>query len=258
MVKDKIILQKRALSDNITLMQKKELNVDIIEQMFKAGVHYGYSKTRRHPSVSKYIYTTKKKTDIIDLEKTHILLLNAIEYVKTLGSQNKTILFVGTKPEAKEIIKNTAESIDMPYVIERWIGGSLSNFQEIKKRIAELENYQKESASGELNKYTKKERVVLSKKMERLSKYYGGLINLKKIPDALFIIDPKAEKIATTEASKTKVTIIALANSDSNIKNIDYPLIGNDTGILSISFFSKIIKEAYKTGTNIAPKKEIE
>ena len=118
-------------------MQKVEKKVvdtdDLIERMFKAGAHYGYSKTRRHPSLSKYIYTTKNKTDIIDLEKTSVMLEHALEFIKSLGSANKVILFVGTKPEAKEVMKNVAVSLDMPYVTERWIGGTLSNFTEIKR-----------------------------------------------------------------------------------------------------------------------------
>ena len=138
-----------------------------VEQMFQAGAHYGYGKSRRHPSVSPYIYATKNKTDIIDLEKTGVMLGEAVQFVKSLGAQNKTILFVGTKPEAKETTKNTATSLNMPYVHVRWIGGTLSNFTEIKKRIADLEKYNKESAEGGLEKYTKKERVVLSKKMEK-------------------------------------------------------------------------------------------
>ena len=131
-------------------MQKIENNEASIEKMFSAGAHYGYSKTRRHPSVSLYIYATKNKTDIIDLEKTSVMLINASEFVKNLGSQNKIVLFVGTKPEAREIIKAIAESLNMPYVIERWIGGTLSNFMEIKKRINELENYNKEKKEGGL------------------------------------------------------------------------------------------------------------
>jgi small subunit ribosomal protein S2 len=161
----------------------------IIEKMFKAGAQFGYSKTRRHPSTSKFIYTTKNKTDIINLEKTSELLEKAEEFIKSLGSKNAVVLFVGSKPEAKETIRSAAETLGMPYVTERWIGGTLSNFGEIKKRIAELENYRKDSASGDLEKYTKKERVVMAKKMKKLEKYYYGLIGLKKIPDALFIID---------------------------------------------------------------------
>jgi small subunit ribosomal protein S2 len=222
----------------------------IIEKMFQAGAHYGYSKTRRHPSVASYIYATKNKGDIINLEKTNILLDTATEFIKDLGSKNKIVLFVGTKPEAKVATKDVAEMLSMPYVAERWIGGTLSNFTEIKKRIAELENYRKDSAEGNLDKYTKKERVVMAKKMEKLSRYYSGLIGLKKAPDAIFIIDAKSEHIAATEARKSGVPVVALMNSDSNIKGIDYPIIGNDSGIPSIKFFAVAIGNAYKEGQN--------
>ena len=228
----------------------------IIEQMFKAGAHYGYSKTRRHPSVSKYIYTTKNKGDIIDLEKTSALLDTAAEFIKNLGAQNKVVLFVGTKPEAKVATKDAAEMLNMPYVTERWIGGTLSNFTEIKKRIAELETYRKDSAQGGLDKYTKKERVVMAKKMEKLDRYYSGLISLKKAPDALFIVDAKSEHIAATEGRKSGIKVVALVNSDSNIKSIDYPIIANDSGIPSIKFFASAIANAYKEGQVSVPEKK--
>ena len=233
----------------------KEEPLNLIEKMFEAGVHYGYGKTRRHPSVSSFIYATKNKTDIIDLEQTNVMLSNALEYIKGLGAQNKTVLFVGTKPEAKEAIKNMAESLNMPFVTERWIGGIISNYSEIKKRILELENYRKDSAAGGLDKYTKKERVVMAKKMERLARYYSGLVGLKKTPDAIVIIDPKAEHIAFTEAHKYGVEVVALANSDTNIKNIDYPVVGNDASVPSVSFFTTSITNAYKAGTNSVPAK---
>jgi small subunit ribosomal protein S2 len=223
-----------------------------IEEMFEAGVHYGYGKQRRHPSVSPYIHTTKNKTDIIDLEKTGVLLGKANEFLKELGSKNKVVLFVGTKPEAKEVVKLAAESLNMPYVVERWIGGTISNFVEIKKRITELENYKKDSLSGGLEKYTKKERVLLAKKMEKLARYYNGLLSLKKMPDALFIVDGKAEHIASTEAQKAGVPVVALMNSDSNIKKIDYPIIGNDSAIPSIRLFTNSLVGAYKEGTKTA------
>ncbi|MFZ1019751.1 MAG: 30S ribosomal protein S2 [Minisyncoccia bacterium] len=234
---------------------KKEADT-IIEKMFKAGAHYGYSKTRRHPSVSKYIYATKNKSDIINLEDTSIMLDTAALFVKNLGAQNKIVLCVGTKPEAKTATKDLAEALNMPFVTERWIGGTLSNFTEIKKRIAELENYRKDSLGGGLDKYTKKERVVLAKKMEKLERYYSGLIGLKKAPDALFIIDSKSEHIAATEARKTGVPVIALANSDSNIKGVSYPIVGNDATIPSIKFFASVILDAYKEGQNSAPEKK--
>ena len=226
----------------------QESNDTIVEKMFKAGAHYGYSKTRRHPSVSKYIYATKNKVDIINLEKTNIMLESALLFVKNLGAQNKTVLFVGTKPEAKVATKDMAESLNMPYVTERWIGGTLSNFTEIKKRITELENYRKDSTTGGLDKYTKKERVVMAKKMEKLTRYYSGLIGLKKAPDALLVIDARSEHIAATEARKSGIPVIALVNSDSNIKSLDYPIVANDAGIPSIKFFVTAIGNAYKEG----------
>lgn len=240
-------------------MQKTQKNSavgeNVIEQMFRAGAHYGYGRSRRHPTVASYIFATKNKGDIIDLEKTNTLLLGATEFLKNLGTSGKVVLLVGTKPEAKEAVKDAAIALAMPYVTARWIGGTLSNFGEIKKRIAELENYYKESAQGGLEKYTKKERVVLAKKMERLATYYTGLLSLKKTPDAVFIVDAKAEHIAATEARECGVPIIALVNSDTNIKNIDYPIVANDSGIPSIKFFALSMVRAYQDGQALSKDK---
>lgn len=233
----------------------KENSDTDIEKMFKVGAHYGYSKTRRHPSLSKYIFATKNKGDIIDLEQTSVMLEKALEFIKQIAAKNGTVLFVGTKPEAKEVIKNVATSLNMPYVSERWIGGTLSNFPEIKKRITELENYRKDNATGELEKYTKKERVVLAKKMEKLERYYSGLVGLNKAPEVMFIIDAKAEHIAATEAKKTDVPVVSLVNSDSNIKGIEYPIVANDSSIPSIKLFTQAMANAYKSGTMTSPTK---
>ncbi len=230
-----------------------ENNDKVIEELFQSGAQYGYSKSRRHPSVSSYIYTTKQSGDIINLEKTAEMLAAAAEFAEKLGRENKTLLFVGTKPEAKETVKSAAESLSLPYVAERWIGGTITNFPEIKKRITELENYQKDLAEGGLEKYTKKERAVLAKKMERLALYYSGLVGTKKLPDALFIIDPKAERTASAEARTAGIPIIALANSDSNISGLDYPILGNDAVIPSVRYFTRIISDSYKKGKSSAP-----
>ncbi|MGH7249427.1 MAG: 30S ribosomal protein S2 [Minisyncoccia bacterium] len=239
-------------------MQKSEIagENEAIEKMFKAGAHYGYSKTRRHPSVSSFIYATKNKSDIINLEKTSAMLDAATDFMKELGAKGKTVLFVGTKPEAKEAVRSVAESLNMPYVTERWIGGTISNFTEIKKRILELETYHKESIGGGLDKYTKKERVVMAKKMEKLAKYYTGLLGLKKSPDALFIVDAKSEHIAATEAKNAGIPVVALMNSDSDIKKIDYPIIANDSGIPSIKFFTSTLGSAYKESVLAVPEKK--
>jgi len=259
LVKGVIDLQRGVLSDILWHMQKtgsKDKNEDtLVEKMFRAGAHYGYSKARRHPSVSKHIYATKYKSDIINLEKTSEELAQAIEFVKELGSTGKVLLFVGTKPEARETIKNAAMSLGMPYVNERWIGGTLSNFSEIKKRVTELENYHKDVAEGGLSKYTKKERGVLAKKMEKLERYYSGLVGIKKTPDALFLVDARAEHIARAEAKDKGVPIIALVNSDSNIKGIEYPVVCNDASVPSIKLMTEMIADAYKKESALAPAK---
>jgi len=238
------------------VVNKGEDTLPKIDEMFNAGAHYGYGKSRRHPSVSSYIYATKNNGDIIDLEKTSAMLNTACEFAKTLGSRNKVILFVGTKPESKETIRAIAESINMPFVVERWIGGTLSNYVEIKKRINVLENYRKDSKEGNLDKYTKKERGMMAKESEKLAKYYSGLVGLKKSPDAVFIIDARKEHIAATEARKGGVPVIALINSDSDIKHIDYPIVGNDASIPSIKLFANAILNAYKAGQMSVPVKE--
>ena len=146
--------------------EKSKTNEGAVEKMFEAGVQYGFGKARRHSSMSPFIYTTKNRTDIIDLEQTADMLTKAEAFFEKLGEKSSTVLLVGTKTEASEALTKIAQDLDMPFVIERWIGGTLSNFGEIKKRIVELENYQKSSETGDLSKYTKKERVVLAKKME--------------------------------------------------------------------------------------------
>jgi small subunit ribosomal protein S2 len=223
---------------------------NIVEKMFEAGVHYGYSKSRRHPSVSTYIFTTKNGVDIINIEKTNELFEKALEAVTKLASSGKTILFIGTKPEARQQIIETALSLNMPYVGERWVGGSLTNFPEIKKRIVKLLDLRDKKEKGELEKYTKKERLLINKEMEDMTKNFQGLTGISRIPDAVFVIDPKKEHIAVTEAKKMNLPVIALLNTDCNLKQVQYPIVANDASVSSITFFLSKIKEAYTKGLN--------
>lgn len=218
--------------------------------MFRSGVHYGYSKSRRHPSVSPYVFATKNGVDIINIEKTEELLLKALEAVSKLAASGKTILFVGTKPEAKQQIIETALSLNMPYVGERWVGGALTNFPEIKKRIVKLLDLRDQKEKGGLDKYTKKERLLIDKEMEDMTRNFQGLAGITKTPDAIFVVDPKKEHIAVTEAKKMNLTIIALLNTDCNLKQIEYPIVANDASISSITFFLTKIKEAYNNGAS--------
>ncbi len=219
------------------------------EEMFKAGVHYGYSKSRRHPSTSAYVFATKNGVDIINIEKTNDLLDKALEAVSKFAASGKTILFVGTKPEARQQILETALALNMPYVSDRWVGGALTNFSEIKKRISRLLSLRDQKEKGELDKYTKKEQLLINKEMEDMTKNFQGLSGITKTPDAVFIVDTKKEHIAATEAKKMNLPIIALVNTDCNLKQIDYPIVANDASISSITFFLSKIKEAYDNGS---------
>ncbi len=225
-------------------------NQTLIEALFKAGSHYGYSKTRRHPSTAKFVYTTKNKVDIIDIEHTASQLETASAFVKELASKGKVVLFVGVKPEAKENVKAGAEKIAQPFIVERWVGGVLTNWPEIKKRIARLVDLKAKKEAGELDKYTKKERLLIDEEIAKMHKLFSGLVEMKGKPDAVFVVDPKREHIAVTEAHKLGVPVIALANTDTNIKGIEYPIIGNDGSVSSISYITDTIVAAYRSGVS--------
>lgn len=220
-----------------------------LEEMFQAGVHYGYSKSRRHPSVLPFVFTTKNGVDIINIEKTEVLLEKAMLFISELAASGKTILLVGTKPEARQQVVETALALNLPYVSERWVGGALTNFSEIKKRINRLLDLRGQKEKGELEKYTKKEKLLIAKEMEDMTKNFQGLTTLTKTPDALIVIDSKKESIAVTEAQKMGLPIIAILNTDCNLKEVTYPIVANDASVSSINFFLGKIKEAYTNGS---------
>ena len=224
-----------------------------MSKLFTAGAHYGYSKTRRHPSVAPFILTTKNRVDIVDLEKTEMMLDKALEFIKKLSSQGKQIIFVGVKPEAKKIITNASLSMDMPYVTERWIGGTLTNFPEIKKRIARLEELRSKKEKGELDVYTKKERLLIDEQIEKLGRFFGGLVLVKKMPDALFVIDSKREHIAVTEAKKAGIPVVFAAIDGKN-KTVHVGQVFELTENMEEDI--KTIKESFIGMVGINPKKK--
>lgn len=227
---------------------KSPQNKKLITEMFSAGAHFGYSRSRRHPSTKQFIFGTKSGVEILDLEKTSLELERAKEFVKSIAKSGKQILFVGTKNEGKKALEDGALSIDMPYVAERWVGGVLTNFTEIKKRVALLEDLRAKRENGELSVYTKKERLLIDKDIERLERNFAGIVSMKELPVALFILDPRKESIAVKEAQFLNIPIVALANSDCNLKEVTYPIPGNDSSVSSITFFISQIIEAYKSG----------
>ncbi|MFA6601342.1 MAG: 30S ribosomal protein S2 [Candidatus Paceibacterota bacterium] len=219
-----------------------------IESMFAAGAHFGLGRSRRHPTVSSYIFGTKNSTDIFDLEKTQSLLEKAKTFAATLAKEGKTILFVGGKKEASAAMRQAAEMQAMPYVDGRWIGGTVSNFGQIRKRIDRYEKLVSDREKGELAKYTKRERMLIDKEIASLEKMFFGIVSLKKAPDAIFIIDPRHEKNALKEAADFNIPVIALCGSDCDVSKITYPIVGNDASKASIQFFVNEIMKAYQSG----------
>lgn len=221
-------------------------NETLVNEMFEAGAHVGYSKTRRHPSTREFIFESRKKKDIIDLEKSVTQLESALEFLSELKKADKQVLFVGTKPEARQIVRAAAELIDMPFVTERWLGGTLTNSAEIKKRVSRLIKLEDQTEKGELIAANKKERLMLGREMERLEKKFGGIKTMKKAPSALFVIDPRKEEIAVTEALQMNIPVIALSNTDCDISIITNPIVANDTNVSSIAFFTKKVADSLK------------
>ncbi len=229
-------------------MEKTNTNSLVIEKMFQAGAHFGYSKSRRHPTTSPYIFGVKNKVEIIDLEKTEESLTAALEFVKKLASEGKTILFASGKNEGKSAIQKGAEAIEMPFVAGRWVGGTFTNFDNIKKRVEKMQDLLSQREKGELAKYTKKERLMIDRQIDKLNLLFSGLVLLKQLPAALFVIDSRREHIAVEEAKCMKIPVIALSGSDCNLKEVDYPIVANDSAMASIKFFVDKVTDAYKEG----------
>ena len=220
----------------------------VIDALFGAGAHFGFVKSRRHPSAKPFIFGTKNKIEIFDLEKTSVELEKALVFAESKGKEGVMGLFVGGKSEAREAVIKSGRALEMPFVPGRWIGGTLTNFSEIKRRIARLEELTTQRERGELAKYTKKERLLIDREIAKLELYFGGLSTLKSLPKFLVVIDPKKEHIAVKEAEAMKIPVIALAGSDSNLYDVDYAIPGNDASRQTIDFILGKIVEAYKKG----------
>lgn len=222
--------------------QKSKIEID---ELSKHGVHFGFVKGRRHPSVGAYIFGSKNKNDIFDLEKTSKKMEEALEFISKLASEKAVMLIVGGKNEAREAVKKAAEEMKLPYVAGRWIGGTLTNFPEIKKRIDRMLDLLSQKEKGELAKYTKKERLLIDRDIERLQKFFFGLVNLHSLPKALFVVDARFESTAVAEAKRLGIPVIAVCGSDNNLSEVDYPIPANDSSRTSISYIMELVKKTY-------------
>ena len=226
----------------------------LVDGLFSVGAHFGFVKSRRHPSAKPFIFGTKNKIEIFDLEKTSLELTKALHFVEKKAEEGALTLFVGGKSEARDSITKVGKELGMPYVAGRWIGGTLTNYSEIKKRIMRLEELTTQREKGELAKYTKKERLLIDREIDNLEIYFGGLSTLKTLPKLLVVIDPKKEYISVAEAKRVKIPVVALAGSDTNLHTVDYAIPANDSSRQTINFVLTEIATAYKKG--LAAKEE--
>jgi small subunit ribosomal protein S2 len=224
-------------------------NSGLIERLFKAGAHFGFTKSRRHPSMAEYIFGTKLGTDIIDLEKTSAQLESAKALLTEAGEQGKTVLFVGTKNEASKLVERCAKEADMPFVVNRWIGGMLTNFSEIRKRLERYKALVAERDSGELErKYIKKERVIIGREIDKLEFNFGGIVKSDRTPHMLVVVDPRHDVIAATEARDSKIPVIGIMGTDADIALATKPIVVNDALEESISLVLGELTAAYLEG----------
>lgn len=219
-----------------------------LQQLLEAGVHFGHQVRRGNPRMGQYIFGVREGVHIINLEDSEKLLQKAAEYAYQLGTEGKVLLFVGTKKQSQEVIKELASKTNAPYVDFKWIGGLLTNFEEIRKNIKKLLELKEKKEKGDLARYTKKEQLLISRKLNKFDKEWGGIAFLEKLPDALFIIDCVNEKTAVTEANRMKIPIIGIADSNCNPDLLTFPIAGNDDAIKSIKILAETVGEAYKEG----------
>jgi len=224
------------------------LSVISMKQLLEAGVHFGHQTRRWNPKMAPYIFTERNGIYIIDLQKTVKKVEEAYNFVRQLAADGETILFVGTKKQAQEAVKEEATRCDMFYVNERWLGGMLTNFQTIQKRINRLRELEEMEANGTFDVLPKKEVIKLRREMEKLQKYLGGIKNMNKLPGALFVIDPRKERIAVAEARKLGIPIVAIVDTNCDPDEIDYVIPGNDDAIRAVKLLTAKIADAVLEG----------
>jgi small subunit ribosomal protein S2 len=205
-----------------------------MKQLLEAGVHFGHETKRWNPKMKRFIFAERNGIFIIDLQKTLVESEKSLDFLKNVAIRGGTILFVGTKKQAQEILAAEAKRCGMPYINERWLGGLLTNFKTILGRVRRLKDLEKMFEDESILRYTKKEQIDLGKEMQRLQRYLGGIKEMTRLPDALFIVDPTKEAIAVKEANKLGIPSVALADTDSDPDVLDYVIPGNDDAIRSI------------------------
>jgi len=214
------------------------------EEMMKAGLHFGHRTSKHHPNMAPFIYGVRNSIHIIDLEKTIEKFEKALQFIQKLVTENQTLLLVGTKIQAKKLVKDFAQDLSLPYVNERWLGGTLTNFETIQKRVKYFKELEKKKETGELEKYTKKERVGFNRELRDLELKFGGLKNFNSPPDAIFVLDMEKDAIAVKEAKEKDIKIIGIIDTNIDPGLADFPIPANDDALTSLEYILNKTKEA--------------
>lgn len=233
----------------------EKVKLPSLMEMLKSGVHFGHKKSRWHPKMKPFIYTQRNDVHIIDLEKTYAQLEKAVNFIIDETANGGEVLFIGTKRQIRDIVKQAAESANSPYVIDKWVGGTFTNFSTIIKLIRKLDKLEKQKEKGEWNKYTKKEQLELEKDYQNLIQKVGGIRQMVKLPSIVYVVDIREEKTAVTEARKKGVPIVAMCDTNVDPSKVDLPIPANDDAVKSVEIITKVIAAAVSFGKKEYEKK---
>lgn len=219
-----------------------------LDKLLEAGAHFGHQSRRWNPKMKPYLYGSQSGVHIFDLTKTKRDLESALDFLTKSSSEGKTILFLGTKKQIKDKTAQVAAETSMPYVNERWLGGTISNFSQISKSVKKLTDMKESLASGEYNKYTKKERLLIEREIARLERFFGGIVGMKALPDVLFVIDVKKEAGAAKEARRKGIAVVGIVDSNADPDLVDYPIGANDDSTKVLEYILDLVKQAILNG----------
>ena len=240
--------KRRNFVEEITKREELKMAVVAMKQLLEAGVHFGHQTRRWDPKMAEYIFQARNGIHIIDLQKTSKKLDEAYSFIKEQAEEGKTVLFVGTKKQAQECMKEAALKCGMYYVDQRWLGGMLTNFDTIRTRVQRLKDLETMQEDGTFNILPKKEVILLKKEMEKLERNLGGIKEMEKLPGVIFLIDPKKERIAILEAKKLGIPVVGLVDTNCNPEELDYPIPGNDDAIRAVKLIADVMANAVIEG----------
>ena len=227
-----------------------KVNVSL-DQLLNSGAHFGHQTRRWNPKMAEYLYGQENGVHIFDLTKVKPLIEEALDFLTRSVKEGKTVLILGTKKQVKDKVAEVAEKVGVPYVNERWLGGTISNFEQMRKSLKKMEEMKVNMTSGFYNKYTKKERLLIDREIARLERFFGGIKNLTNVPDVLFVIDTKREAGAVHEANVRKVPVVGIVDSNSDPDPIDYPIPMNDDASKALEYILDLVGQAIEQGKTV-------